>query len=348
MSELRDAAEEAAKAELRAKAEASGKDPDLAELEILAAKVHAAGHDFRIEGGKVIAGLEPHGQEVRIDLGKQRVRIGVAGDTHLGSKYEQLSALRHFYRYADGHEKDPYTGRTIEPVDLFVSAGDVHDGPETMHKGRVYELRVLGADAQVAYAALTYPKPTHGQHTKILGGNHDVAFEKDAGTNVCRQLAGVRDDIDYIGHTSSYLTIGRLKIFIHHPSGGVPYAKSYRPQRIMEGLPLAHPVNIALIGHLHSYCVVQHHGMTGFLTPCFQRQYPYLAGKGLYPTIGGIILDVYISADGKSARVAHELIHYQPVEEDDWDMEASHEVEHGWRPEGHVEPLPAKRRRTAA
>jgi predicted phosphodiesterase len=335
MSDLEDELEAETLLEARHKAEAAGKDPDLAELEELAARVHAKGIDYRIEGGKLVPTSVPLdvGREFKIDLGKEHLRLGIVSDTHGGSHSEQLSALRNFYQFADGTIKDPSTGKFPIPVDAFIHAGDFTQGSDRMHPDQPYQVHAHGAEQQVGYVVGTYPQSVRGTKTYAIAGNHDDSFLKDGGMNVVRQIASARPDIVYLGQTAAYLTIGGCKMYVQHPSGGIPYAKSYRLQKVAEGLPISKPTNMLLMGHLHSYCVVQHHGITAILLPCFQGQYGWLAGKGLHPDIGGIIADVWLTANGEVARISHEVVRYQSVQ-DDWDHEISREVSRGWSPKG--------------
>jgi predicted phosphodiesterase len=319
MSALKDSVEE----KLRAARVIDPETAKPADLERLAAAMYERGFDVKIIGGKLITEKEPEGQTVRIpiDRGKEHIKLGVMSDPHLGSSYEQLTALKDFYHYASS-----------EGVDKFLNLGDITDGTAKMHIGRLYELHVQGSDGQVAYASETYPRGEDGQETLVLGGNHDMSFHKDSGVNVVRQIGVYRPDIKYVGHTATYVELGPLKIYMSHPSGGKPYADSYRLQKIAEALPVGDPVDLLLVGHLHIYCKDQIHGITAFQVPCFQRQYPYLAAKGLHPAIGGIILDIAMTDAGAIGRIKEEYVRYQAVERPDYDAEVSAEVNRGWTP----------------
>lgn len=292
---------------------------DLKELERLASRLYAEGHEFRVEDGQVITGDLPRPKTVRFDLGgKEHIRLGLVSDPHLGGVFEQLSALKDFYRIAGE-----------EGVDAFVNTGDMHDGTDAMHRGFLYELHAHGADNQVAYSSVVYPQ-VEGKETLLLGGNHDMSHWKENGVNVCRQLAAVRPDIRYVGHTAAYVNIDSLKMFLTHPSGGKPYADSYRLQKIAEALPIGDPVNFLGVGHLHIHCFDVIHGIMGMQIPCFQRQTPYLASKGLHPAIGGVIADFWMTEKGEVGQFAHRFIRYQAVEEDDYDRDVSREIAKGW------------------
>lgn len=304
---------------------AKGLDPDLVEMQRLAASLHDKGVDFTIQHGKVIhARGADRDREVTIDIGSQHIRLGVVSDTHFGSKFEQLSALRHFYRYADD-----------QGVHAFVHAGDLTQGPDRMHRGMEHEVHAHGADAQVAYTTELYPRSTQPDVlTYIITGNHDDSFFNDNGTNVVRQVAGKRPDIVYVGQDAAYLNIGGARFYVLHPDGGGAYAKSYKLQKMAIGLPLEPAVTVGLIGHFHVYGSTREKDTHMLSLPCFQAQYSWLARKGLYPDIGGVILDVWLDDNGKPARIGHELVSYRPTP-DDYDRDVSHAVSRAWSANEH-------------
>jgi predicted phosphodiesterase len=304
-------------------AETTGKDPDLIRLEQLAATLHAKGHDLTLEGGKVIP-AKPPTTTTAIDLGKTRYRIGLVSDTHGGSRFEQLSALRSFYEYAD-----------TQRVDFFVHAGDLTQGPDAMHKGMAEEVHAHNAEAQANYVVGTYPRSKRGKPTYVIGGNHDGSFFKNDGTNIVRRITERRPDLVYTGQDAAYLTIGNLRMYVVHPDGGGAYAKSYKPQKVAESIPNDRRVALALIGHYHQWGTFLAKDMVTMMLPCFQAQYGWLARKALYPDIGGVVLDLWLDDDGMLARMKPELVRYRP-RENDWDYEVSASVSRGWSPEGLV------------
>lgn len=299
--------------------------PPVSDAQLLAevaARLHARGIDFRVEGGRVVTGQPERDKEVTFDLGKEHIRMGLVSDTHGGSKFEQLSALKQFYREADERE-----------VDFFIHAGDVTQGSDRMHRGMELEVHAHGSDAQVDYVAGTYPKSERDVRTYIIGGNHDNSFLNDGGMNVVRQIAGKRPDFYYAGQDAAYLTIGNLRTYVVHPDGGGGYAKSYRAQKIAESLPIERDISLLLVGHYHRYGAFREKRTHTFMLPCFQSQYAWLARKALYPDIGGLIVDLWLDDNGRVARVAHELLSF-PAIENDWDRDVSHEVGRAWSSEG--------------
>jgi len=306
-------------------AEEAGLDPDLLRLAEAAAAVHAKGIDVRLEHGEIVTETHPVDRDrtVSLDIGKDHIRLGVVADTHGGSHYEQLSALRTFYRYADD-----------EGVDAFVHVGDWTQGSDKMHLDQPYQVHTHGADQQVDYVARTYPRSSRpGVLTYGISGNHDDSFLKDGGVNVLRRIAEHRDDIAYVGQTAAYLTFGRLNLYAVHPRKGAAYAKSYHLQKFAEALPIGRLIHLLLMGHVHSYAVSQEHGVTAMLLPCFQSQYGWLASGALHPAIGGIILDVWLTDEGGVGRIRHEFVRFQ-AQSDDWDHEASRAVVQTWSSRG--------------
>lgn len=315
MSELeREVREEQAKSE--------GKDPRFAELERLASELHSEGIDFRVERGEIIQAIHDRDRdrETSIDLGSNHLRIAAYGDPHLGSKFEQLTAFRSFHAYAESQK-----------ADLIVDGGDVTQGPDEMHRGMVHEVHAHGADAQVDYAIDVYPTSSVPKY--VISGNHDDSHLKQGGVNVVRRICDRRKDMTYLGQDAAYFNIGALRTYVVHPDGGGSYAKSYKPQKLVESLPPEKGVQIAFIAHYHQYGAFRVGNTFAFMLPCFQSQYAWLARKGLHPDIGGLLLDVWMDDAGRIARIAHEFVNYEPREED-WDEPASRRVSRAWSSRG--------------
>lgn len=320
MSEVSDELER----ELDALPSRDGRDPRFAELERLARELYDEGKDFRVEQGRILQSHQDRARdlETSIDFGKDHMRFGLVSDTHGGSKFEQLTALKAFYRHADELE-----------VDAFIHAGDFVQGSDRMHLGMEHEVHAHGSDAQVSYVVGTYPTSERGVKTYAISGNHDASFLKDGGSNVVRQIAKGREDIVYLGQDAAYLTIGNLRAYVVHPDGGGSYAKSYKPQKMASALPADRDVRLLLLGHYHVYGSFRERKTHTLMLPCFQSQYSWLARKGLHPDIGGIILDLWLDDDGGIRRLSHELVSFDPLE-DDYDHGVSAEVNRGWSPIG--------------
>lgn len=309
MPRLKDAA-------VKAQAEKEDRDPRLAQIEALAAELDAEGIDVNLEHGRLLPPVPDRDTDVDISVGaEEHLRLGIVSDTHLGSKQEQLSSLRAFYAYAEA-----------EGVHAFVHGGDLTQG---IYKKRqmAQGIHAHGSDAQAAYAIEVYPRSPVQTH--IIGGNHDWTFMLESGTNIVRLVAEHRPDLTYLGQDASYLTIDGFRFYVIHPDGGNTYAKSYKPQKVVEAIPRDRGVQVALLGHYHTEGKFETMDTQALMLPCFQGSYGYLIRKSLYPSIGGIILDLWRDGDtDRITRLRHEYVRY-PELENDWDADVSLEVNRG-------------------
>lgn len=223
--------------------------------------------------------------------GQGSFKVGVVSDTHGGSRYQQGSYLHYAYDYFER-----------EGINTVLHAGDVTAGSLHMHPGMAYEMFSLGSDEQAAYVAEHYPRRT-GITTLMISGNHDWSHKKAGGSNPLELIAMKRDDITYLGHAGAYVTINGIRIYVMHPSGGIPYAKSWRLQKVIEGFaPGPTKPKVIIMGHLHSTCILPNYrNVYGIMTGCFESQTPYEREKGLYPEVGFAVLHTTYDDDGAVA-----------------------------------------------
>ena len=234
--------------------------------------------------------LELHFEE------KEKLRIGVLADTHLGSKYQQLTLL--LTAYAEFEKRK---------VDFVVHGGDLVDGIG-MYRGHEYELFLHSADEQLEYAEEKYPRLQSGTgKTYMISGNHPLSFKKKAGYNIVRMIARHREDIIHIGDVEGEFTIGSLRFQIKHPEGGVSYARSYRLQKMNEALGRGEDIpDMLIFGHFHIALYMPYLGTHNWGAACLQAQTPYLRGKGLAPDIGFWIVELVFDKEGKIWKVLPE------------------------------------------
>ena len=157
-----------------------------------------------------------------------------------------------------------------------------------------------------------------GLRYHVIGGNHDYSFTKANGTDPVRKLCDMRDDMVYYGYDVGDVALtADCVVRMWHPSGGVPYAKSYRLQKAMAQYGHDPRVKLVLAGHLHvALGPVKEGGMYGLQCGCFEGQTNYLARKGLFPAVGGWIIDLSIQEDGAIKRLQTEWLDYEPLSED--------------------------------
>lgn len=271
-----------------------------------------------VEG--MIAELEASGYIITADAPAQRkvvnlsrkkmgtVRFAVVSDTHLGHKDQQLTHLRDFYRQAGEWG-----------AEFMLHAGDLVDG-QNMHRDQQFELFKHGVDAQARYAIANLPTLVRKDKIRpqyIIGGNHDGSGWNDVGANVLGQLRDNRPDISYLGAVVGDFHHGPLKIRMVHPSGGAPYARSYRCQKLVESFSPDEKPHILLVGHLHFFCHVSTRNVEAFQLPCFQAQTGYMKAKALAPDVGGILFEVTYNELGP-LDITSKFVRYSTHLSGDW------------------------------
>jgi len=238
---------------------------------------------------------------VNIDISRftgERLRWGVVSDTHLCSKFQQLTHLRSFYRLCSRRE-----------IDTVIHGGDIVDG-QGVYKGQEYETFLFGLDAQVDYACEHYPEEP-GITTYFIEGNHDFSFQKLVGAKVGERITAERPDLRCIGQLGAYMNFGALSVYVHHPDAGGAYALSYKPQKIVENFTPENKPHIVFMGHYHRACYLPgYRNVETLMLPAFQGQTPYLKRKGIQPVVAGAFVEVAPDSRGM-ASMSVEMVLYQ-------------------------------------
>lgn len=246
--------------------------------------------------------------EAAVDHRRDSTRrtIAVVSDTHLGSKYQQLTHLRRFYRIC-----------ADRGIDTVYHVGDIIDG-EGLYRGHEYNVFRRGFDEQIEYAVAKYPQED-GIKTELIGGNHDLVYIKRAGADPCVRIAAERSDIRYHGPYSAWVRLTNgATMYLLHPDGGGAYALSYKLQKIIESFEGGRKPHILFAGHWHQRCYVFNRNVHGFLAACFQAQTEFERRKALQPSIGGTILTLEFDDDGAIHRVTPEFVNFLEPIEGDW------------------------------
>jgi len=232
-------------------------------------------------------------------------KIGVVSDTHLGSRYQQLTSLHKFYKICQE-----------ENIREIFHCGDILDG-QHIYKGQEYELFMHGVDAQVNYAIENYPD--HNDITTyFICGNHDESHYKLSGVDVGQQIAKERKDMKYKGFHGAYFNIKGVNIYLHHGDGGVAYARSYKAQKLIEQMSPENKPHMMFLGHYHVGChLPMYRNVYLWQMPCFQAQTPYLLAKGLEPELMGLIVSFRIS-EGKPYAFEEKKICFHEVLKEDF------------------------------
>jgi predicted phosphodiesterase len=249
-------------------------------------------------------------RRIKLDVGtKGRIRFAVYTDTHLGSKWQQLTHWRAFMREAKAFG-----------AEFGLHLGDVVDG-SGMRRGHEFEVFKHGADAQGKYAAEEMPALENGAGkelpTYVIGGNHDEDFWKHAGANVLEYVTARRPAIHFLGAPQALLLMSGVRLYLLHPKGGTSYARSYKLQKITEQFAPDEKPHIFLAGHWHIPChVVGYRNVEAMSLPCFQAQTPFLKSLGLAPVVGGLLLDVTYSKRGLEHLATRWITYHRHLEHD--------------------------------
>lgn len=255
------------------------------------------------------------------------IRFAVLSDTHAGSTHSQITNVRKFVDLA--YE---------EGIRHFLHPGDLTAG-QFGYRGQEWDLIPSAKvptrrDAHLAtgnqvWLANNYLPQKEGATYYILGGNHDywhiISSGIDAVSVACKQ----REDFVFIGYDVADIPLtDRASVRLWHPTGGVPYALSYRLQKGMEAFAFEElikaieedkdpNIRILIAGHLHVEVKYNLGPMVASVAGCFEGQTNYLKRKGLYPTIGGQIWEIHLTDAGLIQRVKYDFIPFLEIK-DDW------------------------------
>jgi len=263
------------------------------------------------------------------DVEGREISLGVSSDLHAGSRWAQPTAYNKFRRIA----YDEFGVR------MFLEPGDKTAGIYG-YKGQDQDLipacrpvsrqDSYGATYNQVWLASQCMVPLEGATTYILGGNHDWFHVTANGHDPVKMLCSQRTDVIYCGydHVSIPLTKD-MDVRMWHPSGGIPYARSYRMQKGLESQAFADlrtaiakdrtpKVSALIAGHLHIVIPVPMMPIMGLHPGCFEAQSNYLKRKGLVPDVGGSILTFRLTENGHVQRITWTWIPFDEIE-DDWE-----------------------------
>lgn len=250
------------------------------------------------------------------DMEGRELCFAVATDIHSGSTGQQITAVREFERIA----VEEYGAQVI------LHPGDIMAGWR-VYRGQDHDLYAHSADEQIKVANKTLV-PYEGVPRIVLGGNHDFSFIKAGGFDAVKALCRRREDMIYCGYDAADIQLTENTVMrLWHPSGGVPYAVSYRLQKGIESLAfdeLEKAVNdnkvphlrVVLAGHLHIECELQRGPILAMQCGAFEGQTNYLRAKGLFPQVGGYVVWLTLTKGGLIQRKRFEFVHFKDIEND--------------------------------
>lgn len=239
----------------------------------------------------------PTNRESTIAAVGDTLRFAVVSDTHLISVHNDLAALNAFY--------DECVQRGITAV---LHAGDLTSGVG-VYRGQENDILFSGYDRHVQYTIENYPM-RDGVTTHFIGGNHDEAWLKVAGADLCAAVAYERPDMDYLGMYNATVNVGPLKVTLHHGAKGAK-TLSYHPQiyaDIMAGK--RDRPHMLVVGHYHSAIYLgPYRGIHTLTGGCWEGESLYLKRMGIDPVIGGWFIEATV-IDGVVRRFLPEFVSY--------------------------------------
>lgn len=248
----------------------------------------------------------PAESQINHETDEIHLTIGVVSDTHLCSKYQQLTFLNEFY--------DICVEKGISSV---YHAGDLMAGVG-VYAGQDSEIFRHTEDDQIQYVIDNYPRRS-GVQTYFIGGNHDLVFVKRNGSDPGYRISLERDDMHYLGPFSAWVKLTEgCQLYLLHPDGGGAYARSYKPQKLAESFMGGKKPNIAVIGHYHSQLYMKERNIHLILPGSFESQTPYLRRKMVQPQVCGVILHIDFYRDGSVQAVTPTFVSYLIPKECDY------------------------------
>lgn len=233
--------------------------------------------------------------EVHNYFPKNHIKIGLMGDTQLGSLYERPDINECLYNI---YEK--------EGIEHVYHTGDLVEG-EKVYRGQEYEIAYHGVDNQVKHCVETYP---HRKKitTHFITGNHDLSFHKSLGADIGKAIASERKDMHYLGKEESDISIQGIKLRLSHPGKGTSYAISYQPQKMIESISGGEKPNILCIGHFHKAEILPIlRNVVVVQTGTTQSQTPFMRRMSIAAHLGGWILEFWVNK-GEIVRIKSEFI----------------------------------------
>ncbi len=238
--------------------------------------------------------------------GDKIIRFGLLSDTHIGSKYTQIT-----------HLHDAYDFFEREGITEIYHAGDITEG-WGMRQGHEHECYIHGGDQFIEEVVRVYPK-REGMTTHFITGNHDHSFIKKAGIDLGPKIADQRPDMNYLGQDTALIKMtDDCTMELMHPGGGSSYSISYRSQKIAESMEGGTKPNILAMGHFHKleYLPV-YRNIHIFQTGCIQAQTPWMRGKSLLAMTGYWLIEIRVDDCGQVNDVIPWLRpFYQAIEDD--------------------------------
>lgn len=214
------------------------------------------------------------------------LKFALLSDTHFGAKQCARDELGEFYDRA----KDKW-------VEAFVHCGDVVDG-SSVYKWQQFEQDRVWFTEQLSDLKENYPDvwiPTY-----IIGWNHDEAYLKWNGVNICKAIETVRQDLINLWFYDARLRLNWIDINLHHGGWSLSYAKDYKMKKYLDSLPVEWQPDIFALWHYHTALYDLHRWIHGFMPWAFLKENLLAKRFNLWNTIWWWVIEIDKNEKGQS------------------------------------------------
>lgn len=214
------------------------------------------------------------------------LKFALLSDTHFGAKQCAKDELWEFYDRA----KDKW-------VEAFVHCGDIVDWCG-VYNWQQFEQSEVWFSNQLKDITQNYPNvwiPTY-----FIGWNHDEAYLKGNGVNICKAIETVRQDLINLWFYDARLRLNWIDINLHHWGGSLSYAKDYKMKKYLDSLPVEWQPDIFALWHYHTALYDLHRWIHGFMPGAFLKENLLAKRFNLDNTIWGWIIEVDKNEKGQS------------------------------------------------
>ena len=214
------------------------------------------------------------------------LKFALLSDTHFGAKQCAKDELWEFYDRA----KEKW-------AECFVHCWDIVDGTG-VYKGQQFEQDKVWFTEQLKDLKENYPNvwiPTY-----FIGWNHDEAYLKGNGVNICKAIETVRQDLINLWFYDARLRLNWIDINLHHWGGSLSYAKDYKMKKYLDSLPVEWQPDIFALWHYHTALYDLHRGIHGFMPWAFLKENLLAKRFNLGNTIGGWVIEIDKNEKGQS------------------------------------------------
>ena len=221
------------------------------------------------------------------------LKFALVSDTHFWARQCAKDELWEFYEKA----KDKW-------VECFVHAWDIVDWTGVYH-WQQFEQDKVWFEEQLQDLKDNYPDvwlPTY-----FIGWNHDEAYLKGNGVNICKAIETVRQDLINLGFYDARLKLNWIDINLHHGGWSLSYAKDYKMKKYLDSLPVENQPDIFALWHYHTALYDLHRWIHWFMPWAFLKENLLAKRFNLWNTIWGWVIEIDKNDKGES-RINMEFI----------------------------------------